>query len=65
MGESETVKKLWESNLSDKWKSVILAKLHEIKMQAEVCEDHSVSDKNEEADVASEVSIVLGILFHF
>jgi hypothetical protein len=34
-------------------------------MQAEVCEDHSVPDTNEEAHVASEVSIVLGILFHF
>jgi hypothetical protein len=34
-------------------------------MQAEVCEDHSVSDKNEEADFASEVSIVFGILLHF
>jgi hypothetical protein len=34
-------------------------------MQAEVCEDHPVFDKNEEAHIAPKVSIVLGILFHF
>jgi hypothetical protein len=34
-------------------------------MQAEVCEDHSISDKNEEAHIASEVSIMLGTLFLF
>lgn len=62
MGESEIVKKLWEGNLSDKWKLVILAKLHEIKMQAEICEDHSVSNQNEETHATTKVSILLVIL---
>jgi hypothetical protein len=34
-------------------------------MQAEVCEDYPVSDKNEEAHIAPEVSFLLGILLHF
>jgi hypothetical protein len=63
MGESEVVKKLWESNPSDKWKLVILAKLHEVKMQAEICQDHPVSNQNEEAHTATEVSMCL--IFYF
>jgi hypothetical protein len=62
MGESEVIKKLWEGNLSDKWKLVILAKLHEVKMQAEICEDHSVSNQNEKAHITAKVSILLAIL---
>lgn len=62
MGESEVIKKLWEGNLSDKWKHVVLAKLHEVKMQAEICEDHSVSNQNEESQITTKVGILLVIL---
>ena len=63
MGESEVVKKLWESNPTDKRKLVILAKLHEVKMQAEICKDHPVSDQDEEAHTATEVSVCLAFYF--
>lgn len=42
-----------------------MAKLHEVKMQAEICEDHSVPDQNEEAHIATKVSILLGIFFQW
>ena len=36
-----------------------MAKLHEVKMQAEICKDHPVSNQDEEAHTATEVSVCL------
>ena len=50
MGENQALKELWESDISDKRKFVILARFHKIKMQAEILKDNSISYTHEKIE---------------
>lgn len=51
MGTSETLKKLWESHTPDKRELVVLARVHQVKMQAKVSKDNAMLDTHEEVEI--------------
>lgn len=65
LGASEAVTQLWKGHFPDKRELTLLAAVHQIKMQAEICENHTVLDSHEENKTKETVSGVLGLIAIF